>query len=590
MAHTLYAEDKKKPFASRLQQLCKLWQEKNKAALTHRQRLFELWASGYFDAEYSREHLVNLLDRGVYTIVPYLVEGDPQVMVETLAINYRPWAFTTQLALNFLLKKMKFADNVLIPAAINSMFGAGIVRTFSEYDRLINLDDEVIRGGVPTVRVIDDTDYIGDPLARTRSDFIFEGDIYRLPTDYAKDLFSGKDKSGKQIADYIYPDCKLIQDFSPELISDPGFNMKKYALRDFTTFIDLYLYDEDVTVTIMPEGAKARILRTVEEDGPPKTSPYDYLGYKFFPGTSVPIPPAWFWHDSDVSINIVARTAREQAESQKDLLLADPGHKGLAEAVENAKNMDVILTKDPKDGVQQVSFGGMNQNSIPYMNFVEMLFNKSGGTSEILSGRGAEAPTLGQEKMMYQNASRIVGNMYSRFHEFMTSIVSKLAWQVWMDPTVYIPVVKEIPGVGQFPEVFSQADKVKDFYDFVFKVVPFSTQRTSPELKYQRLMQLSQSWILPTLGIAAQQGAEFDIPEATKRMAEYIGLDDFNQLYHTAIPQPTDVIPYKMETAGKESSSPGQLPDNFGAMPVSREANSAQAETRIAQEPGNEQA
>jgi len=572
MAHTLYAQDKKTPFPVRLQQLVKLWKRRNETAIKHQHKLLQLWASGFFEKEYAREHLINLMDRGVYTIVPYLVEGIPQVMVETLAVNYKPWAYTTQLALNFLLRKMNFAESVLIPAAFNSMFGAGITRTFTEYDRNISLENEVIMSGAPTVRVIHDTDYIGDPLAKTRSDFVFEGDVYRLPTDYAKELFS-KD------ADFILPDCKLINDLRPEMISEPGFDMRKAALRDYTTFIDLYLYDENVTVTIMPEGNKAKILRTVEEDGP-NESPYDYLGYKFFPNSSIPIPPAWFWHDQDVTMNIVARAAREQAESQKDIIIADNANKDLAEKVESARNMDVLLTKDPKDSVMTASFGGMNMQSMPYMQFVEDLFNKSGGTSEIMAGRGAEAPTLGQEKMIYQNASRIVGNMYSRFHDFMTSIITKLAWKVWTDPTVYVPVVKEIPGVANFPEVFSQADKVGDFYDFVFSVKEYSTQRMSPEMKYQRLMQLSSQWVLPTLSIAAQQGAMFDVPEATKRMGEYLGLEDFNQLYHTAVPKPTDIVPYKMQPQGKGEETL-QMNDSLGASGPSREANSERQSAQV---------
>lgn len=576
MAHSLYQSDKRTPFPQRLQQMAKLWQKKNEAIQKHQNKLLELWASGFFDSGYSREHLINLIDRGVYTIVPYLVEGNPRVMVETLAVNYKPWAYTTQLALNFLLEKMKFADRVLIPLAINSMFGAGITRTFTEYNRTISLENEVIKSGAPAVKVIHDSDYIGDPLAKSREDFVFEGDIYRLPTDYAKELFAAK-INGKQIADYIYPDCKLATEFKPEQIHDPNFNIQKFALRDMTTFIDIYLYDENVTVTIMPEGQKARILRTVEEDGP-EESPYDYLGYKYFPGCSTPIPPAWFWHDQDVSMNIVARTAREQAESQKDILLADNAHKDLAEKVESARNMDVILTQDPKESVLPVSFGGMNQQNLPWMAFVENVFSKSGGTSDIMAGRGADAPTLGQEKLLFQNAGRIINNMGTRFHECMTSIIKKLAWRVWTDPTVYIPVVKEIPGVANFTEVFSQADKVGDFYDFVFSVEPYSTQRMSPELKYQRLMTLASQWILPTLQIASQQGATFNIPEATKRMASFLGLDGFNALYQTAVPNPGDIVPYKMTPTN------GQSNDSMGASLPSREANLETQQMRTDQE------
>jgi len=178
------------------------------APLGKRQKLLALWASGFFDENYGREHLINLIDRGVFTIVPYLIEGNPKILVETKVANMRPWAFTTQLALNFLINKMNIAERVFIPAAINSMFGAGITRTFTEYDRIIDLDGNKIKSGTPIIRVIDDADYIGDVVAKTRDDFILEGDIYKLPTEYARDLYS-------KFADDISPDCKLTQDYHP---------------------------------------------------------------------------------------------------------------------------------------------------------------------------------------------------------------------------------------------------------------------------------------------------------------------------------------------------------------------------------------
>lgn len=562
-----------KKFEVRVQRLARAWQKRQEEPLKNRQKLLALWASGYYDAGYSREHLINLMDRGVFTIVPYLVEGNPKIMVESLPINYRSWAYTTQLALNFLIEKMNLAESVFIPAAINSMFGAGIVRTFTEFNRVFTIDDEVIKSGTPSIRVIDDVDYIGDIAAKSRVDYAFEGDVYKLPTEYARDLFS-------KYADDIMPDCKLSSDYAPEKISNGEYDINRLSLRDYTTFMDIYFYDEGVTKTIMPYGKKAEFLHEVEEDGPGE-SPYDFLGYKFFPGTTYPIPPAWFWHDLDVSLNIVARTSREQAESQKDIIFIDSGAKDIGNKIKSAKNLDIIPLKDPVDSAHQISFGGMNPAAAPWMGFVEDNFNKAGGTAEVMRGGGAEADTLGQTKIIFQNASRIINNMHTRYQDFMTKIIKKLAWRVWTDPTVYVPVIKKIPGVTELPEVFSQADKVGDFYDFIFKIVPYSTQRMSPEQKYQRLMQISSQWVLPTLQIAAQQGGEFDIPEATKRMAEYIGLDDFNQLYHSAIPKEGDIVPYQMQPLGaKTTKSPGQQNDAFGSLIGSREANMGQQQTR----------
>ena len=111
----------------------------------------------------------------------------------------------------------------------------------------------------------------------------------------------------------------------------------------------------------------------------------------------------------------------------------------------------------------------------------------------------------------------------------------------------------------------------------------------SPETKYQRMMQFASQWILPTMPLAAQQGAEFDIPEATKRMAGYLGMDDFNQLYRTAMQNQVDVVPYTVQPTGQKNKrpekSPGQGNDSFGALLGSREANSSSKQGQLAMEP-----
>lgn len=577
-----------KSLPSRLQMLVRAWQELNKTPLKHRKKMLLNWASGYFKEGYSRNHPFNLIDRGVSTIVPFLIEGNPRILVETAIPNVRPWAYTTQLAINFFIEKLNLAENVFIPAAINSMFGAAITRTSFYYDRLISLDDEVIKVGTPWVELIDDSNYIGDPSAKRRCDFTFEGDIYVLPTEYAKDFFAGKDKYGNQIADYITSDGKLTQKFSPKEIWQPNFDRTRLSLREYTTFIDIYLRDENTIITIMPEGKKSKILREEEWDGPPG-GPYDYLGYKFFPDSSLALPPAWSWNDVDITMNILAEKMQEQAEAQKDLVAYSAEASEDMDKLSKAPNLGTVKVADV-NAMQKISFGGVNPVNFQWVGYIEEQFTKQGGNPDVLGGRGAQAPTLGQEQLIYSNATRIVNNMYTRWQAFVSSVVKKLAWAFWTDPTVYVPVIKEIPGAGELPAIFSQAEKVGDFYDFIFKIVPYSTQRNSPEVRYQKLMQFLSQWILPTMQLAAAQGQQIDFNLVSKILADYAGIESFNQWYKSAIPEGLQgtSVDYKMlpigdqkrKSPGQVGKSPGQTNDTFGVLESSREANKNQQQKR----------
>lgn len=563
-----------KNFAARLQDLVLAWQKLNEAPLKHRKTLIKLRSSGYYDPQYTKWHVLNLVDRGISTIVPFLVEGNPRVNVSTRVLNYRPYAVTAKLGINHLIEKMNLAQNVLIPAAHNSMIGQAITRTDFYYDRIISLNNEVIKIGTPYVELIDDSNYVGDPSAKRRCDFTFEGDIYQLPTEYAKDFF------GKDIADYIESD-KVIPEYNPRQITLPDYNKQRLALREQTTFIDLYLRDEGTIVTIMPKGKKAKILRTKEWEGP-GDGPYDVLGYNFSPETPIPVPPAWLWHDMDISVNLLVDKMRELAENQKDILAYSDEAAEDVKRVINTPNAATCKVANV-EAMKTISLNGIKDRSNwDWVNFMLMEQTKQGANPDVLAGRGSQAPTFGQEQLIYANATRVVNNMYNRYQDFVVSIVKKLAWAFWTDPLLHVPVVKDVPGFGPLPEVFSSADNVGDFYDFVFDIEPYSTQRTSPEMKYQKVMQFMAQWVLPTLQIASSQGASLDIPTVTKILADYAGINDFNQYYITAIPEPGAVVPYQMQPVKgqrQDKKNPSQSSDAFGSTLGNRASNFQQQQS-----------
>lgn len=572
-------------FPARLQILAKYWAKKNEGAYKHTQKLLRSYASGYYDSGYTRNHTINLVDRGVNTISPFLVEGNPKLLVQSKIPKFRGMAYTIQLGLNYLINEMNLAENVLIPAVFNSMFGLTIARTSFEYDRLISINGEQLKFGSPRVEIIDAVDYIGDVSAKKIQDFTFEGDIYKLPTTYAKDFFSKHDKWGNQIADYIYSDGKLMEKYSPQEISNVDFNINRLSLRNYTTFIDIYLYDENTIVTIMPMGKKAKILREVEWKGP-KGGPYDKLWYKYFPGTPTPIPPAWSWHDLDVTVNILMDKFQEMAENWKQIIAYSDEAADDMKKVTKTPHMGTVNVNDV-NALKQLDFGGINPLNFQYISFIEDLFTKAGATPDVLGGRGSQAPTLGQEQLIFSNATRIVNNMYNRFHSFMTSIVRKLAWEYLTNPLTQIPIVKEIPGVGEMPAVFSSMEDVSNFYSFVFDIIPYSTQRTSPELKYQKLMQFMSQWILPTSQLAASQGSKIDIPLVTRILAEYLGEDTFYSWYKSAVPSELEqVMPYNMLPEKSSGKNTGQSNDSMGANLGSRLANSNRYQAQ--QAPGME--
>lgn len=555
-------------YVVRLQQLIKAVDSLKEPMLKHRFKMLAAWASGYFDKGYSRNHMINFMDRGVSTVTSFLVSGNPKMSVTTKIPRLRSWAKVLELATNFWIEqKLNLAKNVLKPMVVEAQFGPTASRVFNKFDRLIDYNDESIQVAEPYVAIIDLESYIFDPSAKNREYFAFEGDRYKLPTKYAKEFFTGKDVNGKDLEDWIAPDSKLMENFSVKEIVRPDMDPSKLSDVDYTTFVDLYLRNERTIITIMPEGKKPVILREIEWDGP-EEGPYDVLQFKSFPGSAFGVPPAWSWHDLDLAINILAEKMRQQAEGQKDVVIYQGDAEEDFRKAAQAPNMGGISVRDI-NLFKQFSLGGVNEDNYKWFQLLGIEFTKQGANPDILGGRGADAPTLGQEQLIYSNATRTINNMYTTFQDYMVSMIRKLIRQFYDNPLEYVPVVLDVPGIGSLPKIYSDVDKVGEFYDFIFDIVPFSTQRKGPELKGRDMMQMATQWILPTLQMAMQQGAQFDIPTFTGILADLLGIDNLSQYYKTAIPKETDSVNYLMTD---QKSKQGN--DSLGAQEWSRQINS----------------
>jgi len=558
-------------FVSRLQRGITSWRKMCEPALKNRLKMLSYYASGYYGREKkASSHVMKLTQRGIDIIVPYLSMTEPKVLVEARIPQLKPWARTTELAMNHLLEEIKFNKYTMRPGILNSMFGQGIFKT-----GIMKKDELEIFGYLHDVGqvycdVVDDSDYIGDVSAKNREDFEFEGHRYRMPTDVAKDFF------GEKHADNIKPDFSLHGSSKPELIAKDNIEHYKYdSLYEWSEFIDIWLPREDVIITIRPEGKGKRILRTVEWDGP-EGGPFDVLSYKHFPETPLPIPPVWGWIDFDTMVNVLLNKMRNQAEREKKVVLYEQGVEKEAKTIAEAPDGSMLGVANA-DAYREVEYGGASPQNYDYVNYLESQFSIQGGNLYVMGGRNIQAQTLGQEQMLQSNASRILDDMVNEVYSIAGNVLKKMAWFLWTDPLIEIPVIKRLPGVADLEVIFNETDKEGDFYDFNFKVEPYSMQRTSPQLKYQLLTQFLNGWIIPTYQLAAQQGNRLNIAQVTKELARFLDIN-VDSWYQTAVPEVTQGPGPYQPTEGKIKNS-GQSDDRFGADIGSRLANFFQYET-----------
>jgi hypothetical protein len=530
------------------------------------------WVSGYFDrGNNNKAHTMNLMDRAIGILVPYLSMSNPQANIEARMPQLRPWAYTTELAMNHLLNEIMFSKLSLRPAIFSAMFGSGVIKTGIMKTHETDIYGNHLDVGQPYAAHVDDEDFIGDVSADSVEDFEMIGNFYHLPTAMAKEFF------GPQHADKISPSCKLFGDNSVTEVVKRTVNSTDYhTLRSLTRFMDIYLPDERVIITMLADGQYHKILRTVQYDGP-ETGPYDVLGFRYAPRQSMPLPPAWGWIDMDTAMNKLINKMRNQAEREKSILCYTPEAADDAESIRNTPD-GMSCKVDDVNNIKVHQLGGVNPESYNWVTYIEGQFSIQGGNLYQLGGRGSQAETLGQEQMLMTNASRIVDDMEQSVYDFTQSIFRKLTWYIWNDPLIQIPVTKRVEGAGSIDVIYDKYAQEGDWGDFNFKIKPYSMQRFNPSVEGQKLMQFLSAWVIPVMPMAAQQGVQVNVDAATKKIAEYLQLD-IEDIWTSAVPEDAGMVgngPYQPTTGQVKQKGFGQSDDRFGAADASRSGNSVQ--------------
>lgn len=510
------------------------------------------YASNYYTKGTGKQHPLNMVDRAVSIWMPFLVGGLPKIIVEPkINLQLKPFAYTFQLALNNWLKRVKFAQRTLEPAVMNSLFGMGITKTGTQDADTRKLSGYLTVTGRPYSEIVDDHNYVFDITAKDREQYEFEGDEYILPTEKAKEMF-------KKHADQIKPDFKLYGDEHPKEITNPN-EVRYDELRDYSAFIDLWIPKEQAIITIFPPiKGYTKILKTTEHKGP-ESGPYDTLGYSFISGSTIPIPPIFKLMQIDAAINTLFSKARNQAEQLKKIGAYEAGGEKDAETARKAQDGGMYGFTNVQN-VKEITLGGVVPEIYEFLGFALAQYSEQAGVTGL--DYRTRGKTLGQEQMLMSNATRTLDMMSQKVHAFASNIASKLAHEMWRNPTMQIAAVKKMAGIADITVLYNQLNQEGEFpTDYDIDVELYSMQRLSPEAKFQKMWQMLTGWVLPTATISAQQGKVLNVPEITKTLSNYMNLDT-DSWYLSETPMETQLNPY--QTTGGVKSADTRFGSNEG--------------------------
>jgi len=563
---TIHEKNVRMSFPKRIARSILAWERKYDHVLQARNLMLKAWESGYSSArdDLSRNgaHPVNLIDRGMAILIPYLVMSNPKVLVTTEKTEFKPFALTTELALNHFLKEIKFAKRTLRPLVRDALLGLGIVKTGIARKWQIPIFGHLHDVGQPYADVIDISDYFGDCTSDNFEGFELEGNRFRMQLEVAQDLYP-------KYADRLKSSFGRWGDRKPP--TAPQDN-ESGTLKNFVELAEVWLPDEKTIITIDPHDPDAKIMKTVHAECD-ESGPYDKLGFKNFSKTLIAPPPVWFWMDTDAALNVIVNKVVNQANSQKAVLTYEGDSAQDAQNIALAGDRQAIRVQS-KDGVGIFEFPGVDREQYPWMQYLEGQYAKQEVNLDQLGGRSPAAETLGQEQMLFSTASKGVDDMVNQVYDTTSDVLTKLANFFWKDPLYQLPVIKRIPGYGDVEVMYDDAAREGEFFDYNFNVEPYSMQRLNPDAEYRKLLNFMGQWVLPTAQIAAQQGATIDVPVVTEQLARFLQLRELDNWYKPSVPSAAKLNPYNPQQGQTKNKSIAD--GRTGSNPASDQANSMQ--------------
>lgn len=468
---------------------------------------------------------VNLLELAINIYTQQMAARVPQVLVNTSFRQLRPMAANFELAINQLLKEIRFGETIRL-AVIDALFSLGIIKTGLERRASVEIAGYLHDVGQPFADIISLDNWVHDTTATRLEQCQFMGDRYRLPLELVKESKAFKNTDNLQAT--VKTAYNEDGDSKAESISH-GSQVDPDEYKEHVELWDIWLPYENLLITIPAEG-ESKPLRVIDWDGP-ETGPYHLLSFSPVPGNIMPLAPSALWMDLHDLANRMFRKLGRQAERQKTVLGVQSGAEDDGSRIIKANDGEALRMDNP-DRAREYRFGGIDQPSLAFLLQVKDLFVYLGGNLDSLGGLSPMADTLGQDQLLAQNASKRVADMQDRVISFTKDVINSLGFYLWTDPLINLPLTKRVPGMEELSvaTTFDAESREGDFLNYNIEIEPYSMQHQSPQMKLQALVQVFQQFIAPFAPMMAEQGIGINFEALLNTIGKYANVNELNEI------------------------------------------------------------
>lgn len=491
--------------------------------------------------QYYREHKglegeepLNLIFNTLRTYIPNLVSQSPITQVTTPYVPHKPYAELLGLGLDTTARQIKLKDT-LRAFITNAFFAWGILRVgIKASGELLQVDDLYVDNGQIYVKNVLLENFGFDPACTNINEAKCFFDRVTVPRQWLLDTDGYNHDIIRNLpsADVVSGGQKLT-----DLTRDQESISTMVRLQDEVNVIQMYVPEtEQIVLMGDPTQTMQDEFIAIKDFNGPKEGPHIFLSFSPpVEGNPFPVAPIGIWYDLHRNANRIFNKMMEQIDQQKDVGLYNPALADEIKDIKEAMTGDWIPSTDPK-GAQVISLGGQNQKNETGLAQLQNWYNYMAGNPDLMQGNlpgGGKASETATKTMTLQNNSSITLNdMQDIIYDSTGEVQRRIAWYLHTDPFIQLPLTKRTTGGEEVQLILTPEQRMGDFLDYFFKIVPRSMTKMDPQIRAKRIEEFCVR-VLPTGAQSAmvmmQMGQQFNLAEYYTRIAEEWGIGDWVQ-------------------------------------------------------------
>lgn len=503
----------------------------------------EYAGSGYGGTSVRRQDTyLNLMKQAIEAYTMLLAANRPQVLISTTRMDMRAFANHFQLAVNNLLKEIKF-ENTCREWLLNAFFSMGVVKVHLADSTLVEIEQDVwMDPGSPFASSVSIDDFVFDSAARRGSECKFMGDMYRIPyADIKKEPYDQN-----VVSEYdLKPTTKDAGDSERIEKISQGYEVDNDEFEPMIDLCDIYVPREKMIYTFAVRSrAKFTIygkpLAAMEWTGS-DNGPYHLLSFIDVPGNVMPASMADQLAPLHRGVNNIMRKQFRKAQRQKDIHTYTPSSASSAKQIQAASDGEWVQVNDVSE-IGMAQNPGVHPGNQQFMLNAIELFDRMGGNLTAILGLGRQAGTVGQEQLIHSASSRMESHMQIRYVSAVRAVIEDLGMLLWDDQFKVISGQVGVPGAPEFSadSTWEPGFRQGHFSDYGFDVDVYSLPYLTPTQRMQAIQQVLIQVIAPLLPFGQQAGGPIDLQRLVEVFSELMGEPRLRDIVQFALPSLDD--------------------------------------------------